>query len=134
MAARVGASQRFGQFRAAVKRLSLRGPAERSGYARTNRSCAIEIQEALPGCGEPCLQGSVNGRRTFPRRRVSVGVIISYGAAWERSLEAQATDTSLGGLRLLTRQPFGRGTILRVRSTKAPARTPSVEVRVKSCN
>lgn len=82
---------------------------------------------------DPFLQGSKDERRVFPRRRISVPVTISYGSAWEKSLEAQAIDTSLGGLRLLTRHPFGRGSILRVRSTKMPGRIPSVEVRVKSC-
>lgn len=83
---------------------------------------------------DPFLQGSVNERRTFPRRRISAPVLIACGSAGEATHEAHAIDTSLGGLRLLTRRPFGRGTMLRVRSTKAPARVPSVEVRVKSCN
>jgi hypothetical protein len=82
---------------------------------------------------DPFLQGSPNERRNSPRRRVSVPITISYGSAWESRHEAHAIDTSLGGLKLLTRQPFGRGTILRVRSTKTPARVPSVEVKVKSC-
>ncbi|HLJ93547.1 MAG TPA: PilZ domain-containing protein [Gemmataceae bacterium] len=82
---------------------------------------------------DPFLQGSVNERRLFPRRKVSVPITISYGTAGEKMHEAAAIDTSLGGLKLLTRHPFGRGTILRVRSTRTPARVPSVEVRVKSC-
>jgi hypothetical protein len=82
---------------------------------------------------DPFLQGSVNERRTFPRRQISVPISIAYGSAWEKTHEAQAIDISLGGFRLLTGHPFGRGTILRLRSIKAPARVPSVEVRVKSC-
>ena len=81
---------------------------------------------------DPFLQGSVNERRKFPRRRISVPISICYGSAWEKTHEAQAIDTSLGGLKLLTRQPFGKGTILRLRNTKTPSRVPSVEVRVKS--
>ncbi len=95
---------------------------------------AAPKDRGLPaGIHDPFLQGSVNERRNFPRRRVSVPISISYGPAWEKTLEAQAIDTSLGGLKLLTRQPFSRGTILRLRNTKTPGRVPSVEVRVKSC-
>ncbi len=99
----------------------------------TPQPTPVPDRNGLAEAHDPFLQGSVNERRIFPRRKVSVPITISYGAAGENTHEAAAIDTSLGGLKLLTRHPFGRGTILRVRSTRTPARVPSVEVRVKSC-
>ena len=82
---------------------------------------------------DPFIQGSANERRRFPRRHIAVPLSLHYGAVWDQSQDALAIDSSFGGLKLLTRQAFGRGTILRARSTKAPAQVPSVEVRVQSC-
>jgi hypothetical protein len=82
---------------------------------------------------DPFLHGSAKERRGVHRRRITISVLLFYGSGFENSEEALAVDASLGGLKLLARQPFGRGSILRVRGTKAPQRIPSVDVRVKSC-
>lgn len=72
-------------------------------------------------------------RRVFPRQRISIPVTLAYGSDQEITQEAVAIDASRGGLRLLTAYSFGRGTLLRVRSSKAPRGAPFVPVRVRSC-
>jgi hypothetical protein len=107
---------------------ALQGDSKQQGQPPTSQD------PGLPkGAHDPFLQGSVNERRNSPRRRISVPITISYGSAGEKTHEAYAIDTSLGGLKLATRQPFGRGTILRVKSSQTPGRNASVDVRVKSC-
>ena len=85
---------------------------------------------------DPFFQGSSDERRTYPRRRIMVPVLLSYAlVAGESSTdkEALAIDASGGGMKLLAQECFGRGTIVRLRSAKAPP-SASVEVRVKSCS
>jgi hypothetical protein len=92
------------------------------------------IQSTLPF--DPFFQGSSDERRTYPRRRIMVPVLLSCAlATGESSIdrEALATDASGGGMKLLAQECLGRGTLVRMRSAKAPP-SASVEVRVKSCS
>jgi len=85
---------------------------------------------------DPFFEGSSDERRTCPRRRIMVPVLLSYALAGGESStdrEALAIDASGGGMKLLTQECFGRGSIVRLRSAKAPP-SASVEVRVKSCS
>ena len=101
--------------------------------ARENKKRDRPEDKSPPPTHDPFLHGSASERRTYHRRRVATSIVVAYGTAFEKTQEGLAIDASIGGLKLLTREPLGRGTILRVRNVKAPHSVPSVEVRVKSC-
>jgi hypothetical protein len=82
---------------------------------------------------DPFIDGSAVERRCVHRRHLSAAVVLSYGSGFEETLEALAIDGSIGGLKLLSGKPFGRGTIIRVRILTSSQRVPAVEMCVKSC-
>ena len=73
----------------------------------------------------------VQERRSWPRRKRTLQILIQDAAGEEQPIPAWVMDRSLGGLRLAIDQPIEEGTILRVRRTTAPADIPWVEVQVK---
>jgi hypothetical protein len=113
-------------------------PTEEDAQGSEEDEMPSRSQPKSPGrsaAHDPFSHGSTDERRTHPRRRIAVPVILSSIPAFGESpvvKEALAIDASGGGIKLLGRDCLGRGTILRLRGAKAPPST-SVEVRVKSC-
>lgn len=85
---------------------------------------------------DAAFQGNPAERRTYPRRRIAVPVMLSHASVAGEAfpdIEALAIDASGGGMKLLADDCLGRGTILRLRSGKAHP-SAAVKVRVKSCS
>jgi hypothetical protein len=109
--------------------------------AQPRQALALEKKQECPGQGsdpsadkhDPCLRGSVNERRSAPRRRVAIPVILSYDSIHAETFQGVAVDSSKLGLGLLAVRPFARSTVLRVRPTNASGKVPSVRVKVMCC-
>jgi hypothetical protein len=83
---------------------------------------------------DPFFDGSPNERRSSPRRRVTIPVLLSYDSIHAETIQGLAIDSSKMGLGLLTVRPIAKGTVLQVRSAKATGKAvASVRVKVMCC-
>ena len=82
---------------------------------------------------DPFLHGSANERRSSPRRRVAIPVLLSYDSLHAETFQGLAIDSSKLGLGLLAVRPFARGTVLRVRPAHAFGNPQAVRVKVMCC-
>jgi hypothetical protein len=83
---------------------------------------------------DPFLYGSANERRSSPRRRVTIPVLLSYDSIHAETIHGLAIDASKMGLGLLAVRPFAKGTVLRVTPAKATGKAVgSVRVKVMCC-
>jgi hypothetical protein len=90
---------------------------------------------ALPEPAAPAADADEGAeRRASPRRRKQRMVLVANADGAQDPYRGWVMDRSLGGLCLSVDHPIEPGTVLRVRPSSAPARTPWVEVKVKHCN
>jgi hypothetical protein len=79
------------------------------------------------------LGGVTRDRRCAPRRKGNeVEVELASGPDGP-VVHGWVTDRSIGGLAVLTEEPFPQGAVLRVRPRKASSSTPWIDVTVRSC-
>ncbi len=71
-------------------------------------------------------------RRSWPRRKRAIQVVLQDAAGEDDPFPAWIMDRSIGGLGLSVDQPLEPGTVLRVRRATAPTNVPWVDIQVKS--
>jgi PilZ domain len=82
---------------------------------------------------DPFLHRSAKERRSSPRRRVTIPVLLCYDSIHAETFQGLAIDSSKIGLGLLAVRPFARGTVLQVRPVHSSGKPASVRVKVMCC-
>lgn len=80
----------------------------------------------------PVAEATSEDRRSAPRRRRSIMVLVSDATCWDGPFRGWVMDRSVGGLGLHLDHAVEAGTVLMVRPAHVPAKVPWVEVRVKN--
>lgn len=107
-------------------------------YLLGRRLLRLSRGNAPPADSPPSLADSLDGvsrdRRAAPRRagnHIEVQILLS--GTEQPARRGWILDRSIGGIGLLTEEPFEPGQLLRVRPREAPNTTPWTDVSVRTC-
>jgi hypothetical protein len=107
-------------------------PSSRPAAAKVSANQATADEESSPTSSESPTAKADNERRSWPRRKRALQVVLQDTGGESDPFPAWVMDRSLGGLGLSVDQPLEEGTMLRVRRRNAPPDVPWVEIQVKS--
>lgn len=128
----LGISLNFGALMNHPENNSDHVPGPRPAVAKLSANQATADEESLATSSESSTVKSDSERRSWPRRKRALQVVLQDAGGEGDPFPAWVMDRSLGGLGLSVDQPLEEGTMLRVRRRNAPPDVPWVEIQVKS--
>jgi len=111
-------------------------PGNNSDHSPVEKSLLVSNPASRPDgvllSSSPSSERDSGERRSWPRRKRAIQVVLQDAAGEEDPFPAWIMDRSIGGLGLSVDQPLETGTVLRVRRATAPTDVPWVDIQVKS--